>query len=478
MEYNFPSEYNDFDIDLDLIIFSLLPHDKKKIDNLFYDNRKELTPLIYINTNLFENYTLFDTNVMQKIKYSSIMNQIIGNINIYSNNQDLDFNSDRTQFVQNKLTTDITKFIEKINIFIQEKASENKKYLIDFNIIKDDKKIIYLDNFDKRNLEFSKTYIKDDFPFKERLNIKFENSLLIYELFGKKANLKIETKKGVPSKKSNNPNITGNGENKIKEEPKPQESKINLQKKSIQRNINSGQINLRTYIKSAIDSLGNKIDTNLINIKCTIKSCNNGILPSQSNPYTEKVVYSYDDPITGNVSESLTIDFVDDCTPGFEFAKSKNIIIPNPIKNGYILDEDTSFKELVKQINSLNPKEYSCLIACSIRSIFELGAYDLYSTGKYQEIKFDSSLPETIYRIIDFAQNNKKLLNYIDNNTKLGYKNLKNNIFLPNQYKSAIFQSHIGAHKSTKFLSLADLESLGAKVSYFIILINEMLKFK
>ncbi|WFA10380.1 ATP-binding protein [Tissierella sp. Yu-01] len=483
MEYDFTFSYDDFSMDLDLMIFSLKAYDKKKINSLFYDNRNELTPLVYINTNLFNNYTLFDTNIMQKIKYSSIMNQIIGNINIFSSNQDLTFNSDRTQFVQNKLTTNISKFIENINIFIQEKASDHKKYLIDFNILTNNKIVTDYNYIKKMESEKFRDYIKPDFSFKEQVNILCKDNIVAFSLFNKNTELEVEIKKSEPSNntsesENDDSNVVDDSAKKTNEVVEPKEAVIILKNEHVKIKINSGQVNLRSFIKIATDSNGNNINIGLINAKCKFINCTNGILPSQTKPFREYITYSYDDPITGKVSKSLIIDFIDSFNPNFEFTESVDAIIPNPIKNGYTLDEDTSFKELVQQINSLKPNDYSCLIACSIRSIFELGASDLYSTAKYKEIIFDRNLPETIYRIINYAQSNKQLLQYIDNNTKLGYTSLKDNVLLPEQYKEAIFIAHKGAHKSTKFLSLSELKSLGSKVSYFIILINEMLKFK
>lgn len=483
MEYDFTFEYNDFNIDLDLIIFSLKAHDKKKINSLFYDNRRELTPLIYINTNLFNNYTLFDTSIMQQIKYSSIMNQIIGNINIYSNNQDLDFNSDRTQFVQNKLTTNVTNFIERINIFIQEKASEHKKYLIDFNILKKNKVVIDASDIKKKSSEQFKDYIKADFMFKEKLNAKLENNIVTFSLFNRKTNLKIEFKKDdigkdTPPTEGNNGGHTDNIKNKTTQSPQPQKAIIILKEKYLKVHINSGQIDLKTFITSATDSCGNSINIDLINISCKFGSCTDGILSSQSKAYKEYVVYLYKDPITGEESKSLTIEFIDTFNSNFNFKDNPKRIIPNPIKNGYTLDADTSFKNLTKQINDLNPEKYYAVIACSIRSIFELGSNDLYSINKYPKIKFDSNLPSTIGNIIEYAKNDNKLLSFIDKNTNLGYKNLKDNILIRSEFESAISLAHKGAHKSDQFLKTSELEGLGVKASYFIILINEMMKYK
>ena len=115
----------DVNINLELLTFQLRSHGKEKIDNLFLNHIEDLTPLIYFNNNLFNNYTIFDPNVMRNIKTSQVLNQIIGYIRIVSENSLIDFNSDRSQFLQNELTDAIIDFLSNIN----------KKYkLLDRNI--------------------------------------------------------------------------------------------------------------------------------------------------------------------------------------------------------------------------------------------------------------------------------------------------------------------------------------------------------
>lgn len=471
-EHKYKFSNKNFKVDINLIIFSLKPYDRRKIDSLFYNDLDELTPLIYVNTNLFNNYDLFNPNIMQKIKYESILNQMIGYVNIYSSNQMLDFNSDRTQFVQNKLTEDITEFLFEINRTIQTEGSRRKDFLIDFDILKHQEIQLNENKINNLNMALLKSYIKDKFYFKDKTNIELKNDKIEYSLFGKTAFLKI-IKAIEDDKEGSNGKNVDKGKGTIP-------AKIKLKHRNLTLEINKGQINLRNYIDSATNSKGDKVDVNDIVITCEFSNCVNGILESPMKPIKEKIIYSFNDPITGNTSENLIINFIDTSIPDFNYKDSKKNVIPNPIKNGYCLDEDTSFKELVKQINSLEPvTDYVALISCAIRSIFELGAYDLRASGKYdKDIKFDSNLSLTIKNIIDYVHNKKPLLTLIDNNTKLGYKNLYHNVFISDEYEKAITLSHRGAHKSNKFLSLADLESLGIKAAYFIILINEMLKYK
>lgn len=89
--------------------------------------RGRLTPLLYINENLFANYRLFDPEITRSIKTSESMPQMIGYVKIYSCSAELQFNSDRTNFAQTDLTDRITAFLNKANIDIQRNAAEKKK---------------------------------------------------------------------------------------------------------------------------------------------------------------------------------------------------------------------------------------------------------------------------------------------------------------------------------------------------------------
>ena len=51
-------------------------------------------------------------------------------------------------------------------------------------------------------------------------------------------------------------------------------------------------------------------------------------------------------------------------------------------------------------------------------------------------------------------------------------------MYIPDDYKNAIAIAHRGAHKASKYLTLEHIKDLGNKVSYYTILINEMLKYK
>lgn len=119
-----------YDLNLDLIIFSFDKGDTAKVAKLFDKSNSEqavITPLIYINNNLFNNFELFDPEIMRKARGNRSLPQIIGYIKIKSSHKDLEFNSDRTHFVQNELTDNIKSNLEALNRKIQEIGVALKK---------------------------------------------------------------------------------------------------------------------------------------------------------------------------------------------------------------------------------------------------------------------------------------------------------------------------------------------------------------
>ena len=139
---NFPIIEEKFFVDstryklgLELVIFQLPPHGKNKIDRLYLNPKNDLTPLMYVYCNLFNNYDMFDTNIMKNIKTDLVLNQMIGKIEIISADKAINFNSDRSQFLQNELTDEIKTVLQEINKKIQTVGSQHKKYLKEFKIL-------------------------------------------------------------------------------------------------------------------------------------------------------------------------------------------------------------------------------------------------------------------------------------------------------------------------------------------------------
>ena len=172
-----------YTLSIDLMSYSLKSRGKEKINSLFYNiNTDELTPLLFVNQNIFNNYTIFNTEIMTVKRFSDVFKQLIGFISIKSDDSELDFNSDRTQFSQNVLTDDILQFIEKINLKIQLIGSSLKKEMRDINAFNQDG--IDEETIDEflRDNNFLE-YVKPDFKLKQFLIPKLNSEKKTVEIW-------------------------------------------------------------------------------------------------------------------------------------------------------------------------------------------------------------------------------------------------------------------------------------------------------
>lgn len=453
VDYKFTSKR--YKLELDIVAFSLRSGDKSKISKLFYNNFEELTPIIYVNDNIFNNYEIFNPNVMKSIKYDKVINQMIGYVKIINENGEINFNSDRTQFLQNDLTDEIKKIIENINIKIQTYGSEYKKYFRNQSFLKDT--ISYKD-VDKSDLSSG---IKDDFVLKEFVEIEDNGDGIKYK-FGDN---EIIIKKLEKQEKNT----------KTDQEIRPAE--IQFKNSFIKMKVNGNQKNLYEEISRAINSVGEDVTSKLeFNMDGNLLS--GGILPTMPEECTKIIKAFYTDPKTGYICKELRVDFEVDTTKLKPRIKSEELIkVPN-LKSNYNISYNNYVTNIVNQINSLS-KEYETykeIIVCSIRAIFEITIDSILNCDKQFNITISTSktIPKVI-AIIDYIKTNKKsIITKIAENTNISFHTLEN-IIDTTDYEKVIKNAHLGAHGSTSFLTNEKINDLLKDVSYFIVIANEMI---
>lgn len=445
-----------FKVNLSLVAFSLRKNDKKKISSLYYNYFDELTPLIYINTNLFNNYDLFNPNIMLKVKFSNILNQQIGNIEIFSADKRLDFNSDRTNFIQNPFTDGIINFLKELNIEIQKQGSEIKPHLINQDFLTEDSIIIY-ENEAELNDDLYKKNIKPTFFFKNDVVITPNGTQEVnYKVFDFNKTVKLEKKKS-----------------KIQNATKQLCAEIILTKSYDKIETNNGQIDLKKYISKITDSKGKTVSTDEVEVFVDgIKS--NWILGTIQDPRVLCIRYEYVDPDTKLCAAEVRLEFYN---KELKIRKPDDILIHNPIKNGYQLKNKMFTSKIVDQLNSISDIEkYDAVVASALRSVYETAIDELQASGKYKTLLSQPGLEDRVKKIIEYAHSNSnKILNTIDNATNLSYKNLHDNIYDSDNFVRDVRKCHRGAHKSMKYLKHEDLRSIGQNLSYFLILIDFML---
>jgi len=408
----------DYRIEVELMIYYFKQGVSKRFTNiskLFYrDYDDALTPLLYINNNLFNNYKYFDSNINRSKRSAESMPQITGYVKVYCSSSELEFNSDRTNFVENELTRNIIKDLNDLNTRIQKLAS----------LIKEE------DRKNTGEISTGTAYIKDD-----------------------------------------EENIT----------PKIETAKINLNvKKEKNFFLPSKQIDLKQYITSVINSSGEKIDLEALKFLIDGKESITNIIPSITEPCEKQISVQFIDNITGLVNENFKLYFknqeakIEGTNPNqlLTFFSSESYRISIHVVSS-----------LINQVNiiySLNEPFYET-IACTLRTIIELSIDSLkskfshiFNHEKVNNYKIDN-LSWDVIQVINFIKTHNELLTKIANILGISFKSLKKSLDI-DSYIRTIDKAHLGAHKSTTYLTNNDIVSLGKQVGHFAVLCDVMIK--
>lgn len=408
----------DYRIEVELMIYYFKQGVSKRFTNiskLFYrDYDDALTPLLYINNNLFNNYKYFDSNINRSKRSAESMPQITGYVKVYCSSSELEFNSDRTNFVENELTRNIIKDLNDLNTRIQKLAS----------LIKEE------DRKNTGEISTGTAYIKDD-----------------------------------------EENIT----------PKIETAKINLNvKKEKNFFLPSKQIDLKQYITSVINSSGEKIDLEALKFLIDGKESITNIIPSITEPCEKQISVQFIDNITGLVNENFKLYFknqeakIEGTNPNqlLTFFSSESYRISIHVVSS-----------LINQVNiiySLNEPFYET-IACTLRTIIELSIDSLkskfshiFNHEKVNNYKIDN-LSWDVIQVINFIKTHNELLTKIANILGISFKSLKKFLDI-DSYIRTIDKAHLGAHKSTTYLTNNDIVSLGKQVGHFAVLCDVMIK--
>lgn len=449
----FPCEIGNIDIKLDLNIYKFKSGNKKDITPYFHTLRGSLTPLIFINKNIFNNYDLFAPNITREKRSGEMLPQIIGFIDIKTSSGEMDFNSDRTQFIQNKFTDDIANFLKEINITIQKEGSKYKNK--------------------SNNPEYFKNAAKNLKDIKPSISSQVE----LFDCKNQHNNGSIQNTINITNTSSQN--ISNNKTtNNIPESSLflPQQFKavkISQSKKTTNINIPSGQINLLDFVSSITDSTGKKVSKD--NLSVSVDGIDNRIkiLPSIDEECRKNVVFQYNDPHTGIAKLAIDINFVEYASNIITSSKKKLITIPT--KNNYKINYDVTVANLIEQINKLNLKDYFEVIACSLRAIFELSIIALNRSKKFTNLNFQSAkdIQTKVQIVIEFVRNNNRM-SKIANATQLSYQSLEN-VLIPEDFEKSVKKTNTSAHQSSAYIDEIDVKNIAKKAAFFVVIVNELI---
>lgn len=496
--HTFNSNLTNAIIKMDLNIYSLQRGGTTHINSLFHNDDSKLTPLIYINKNLFNNYSLFNPDAVRSIQYGKALPQIIGFIDIRSTSQELDFNSDRTQFTQNSFTDTISSFLKGINITLQTEGSIFKNSVKKNDFLTAD--ILPKELYNHTGIEEFRAFISNDYPLKDFVEISVENHKVTYKILNIEHTLNIapptsttnNSTQDNPTGNSNNQNgnntaadNTATTENTEEDDnnSNPNESdapasttfvpvSINLSSKSTEISIPSDQFPLLDYIESLTDSSGANVDKSELTITVDNAACPTKILSTITSPTYKIITFTYTDESTGIASKQIKLSFKEPTAA--IISSSTDNLITIPARSNYTIDYNKNVADLIFQINSLDLNTHPEVIACSLRAIFDLSVASIRTSPKFVgKITINNDLPNNVKHIVQYILDNA-LSHTIATSASMSFHSL-NNSLNADEFERTIKKAHLGAHQSTLYLTQQDIKDIAKKAGIFVILSNELI---
>ncbi|BEM75240.1 hypothetical protein SME36J_46630 [Serratia marcescens] len=420
--FPFELERTDYSVSLELIIFHFQKgNNSKSVSSL---NRRthddSLYPLVYINRNLFNNTVIFDPEVLRKKSSGETLPQMIGRVSVTCQSKYIEFNSDRTNFVENSLTRSLLKDLDGLNKLIQTKGSELKK--------------------------------------------------------GLRSNKKVPTGKAMPVEGVN--------------EKKSGTALILVDRKMPTTYYTpSEQIDLEEYIFQVRNSLGEDVKNAEVEIIIDGEKSSSRVLSSVEVPCEKKVCFRYQDAITNLVSKEITLFFELKISNISGTVREKSLFTIQSGSNYSVRMETVSelINAIDKAYSSRSKEEFLPVIACSIRSIFEISSDKIFKVRKQWFAKFDESklsgtakreikdkLLLNVVHLILLLKKNPKLVTEISDVSGVAYSTL-NNLLNVSDFKNSVKNSHVGAHHSTRYLSKPKVESCADACGQFSVICDVLL---
>ncbi len=456
--------------------------------------KPDITPLVYINQGFFKNYTLFDVDIARRVRSADSLAQMTGEIEIRTQSDKLMFNADRTEINENIITAKLKAEIERLNKTIQKVGAKYKTPFIEMNRERMPASIISYKSLDitDKDEEQVKLMVSKNISnehYAKLITSEIFDDKVIYHFLGKEIEVKLFRKE--PPKKEPPQNPKGN------ESPTPKDNsnhaanpaKITLKEYRVVKTIGStGQINLYDFIvqKDTKDSTGKEIPLDNISIcdnKGLMQTAN--ILPAITVSQEVTVTYTYNDSKTGQECKTLTLVFVKpQKVPMGSNIASTGIIHTHGI-GGFKVSFDSVAGKLVEQINSLDIHDYSEMIACSLRTLFELGVDTIknknststnFNTLKSSISSRNKGLEDKVKEVVEFIaiKHNREFItkHFLSQNyTNVSFDTLKN-IANSVRISTNAGESNLGAHKGTTNLSRQQIEDIANSASAFLIFVE------
>ena len=511
----FEYSFDDYIVDIDLMAFDFGQgrSGKDKINSVFYkpQTTNDITPLVFINNNLFNNYHLFDTEIMARKRSSLVLRQLVGYISIKSSSPLMQFNSDRTQFSQNRLTDEITDFIKNLNEEIQRTGSSlrseiknikaaftqtripeedipvlknNQKYIIPNFKLKDF--IIFEKQRDKLKCTlFDKEILLDIIPkTKETINLGLVESWIDIDDLDKKISnlnelIQAATDIYFNEEKVSEFNKLQEGEWVISQETDTTVSSLKIiLRKPIQPNIDINKIDLLCNIDYDLDSiftLYNSFGIAWDRIEPDIKTNGNNTIRYDSRKGKIRFGRTGEQTITVSAKDKDTnLKYESDFTFRIKLPEEYEIK-PEQLQQSLIRlpitvtpNFSSDIKVLINEINELFKTDYSIIPVISYRTLIELTVNDILNNiGEEKKT--------------DLSKNYNKVISIAEERIKNSRLDDKDKQILLNIYKSIQSQSEVSAfvaflnlsvHNGSRIITKEDLKTKTKEIKLLLELLH------
>lgn len=464
-ELDFQLSSDKYNLNTDIQIFSFKKGGKQKINRLFFNPESfAITPLVYVNDNLFNNYSIFNASAMREVKSGLSLPQMIGFISITSDSSNIRFNSDRTKFSQNYLTDDIIKDITNLNKKIQITGSELKNELKFSGFSKILKNIDEIKNGKIKDEKSALDLINDNFKLKKYVSCEVTENYLDYKLFNN-------------SKRILKNNKISHIDNSIKQENSPSINTSSLSSNNHSTNLDdiNNEPNIKQIQFSVEINKENKID-DLAEIYNSKNEKDVGLEPSinlnnDNSINLNKVKGTLTFFVTGKHSIIYTVkDKKNQKTIKKELffkvnnssfnkiknpSKSKEEFIRLPVSKGNNLPNE--IRQFIKELNELFLNyNYQYTFVSSVRTLVELVVDDILDK---RDLPKEAMLKRNYDKVIsDLSYFNELVESKYDASDKQTLESYGKSIATDKEKKAFMASLNLSTHGSKKLISKTSLK--------------------
>ena len=99
---------------------------------------------------------------------------------------------------------------------------------------------------------------------------------------------------------------------------------------------------------------------------------------------------------------------------------------------------------------------------------------DIRLTEKYPTLFAQNGLENIVKAVIQYIASDNAKISTIASKSGMDFNSLKNRL-LADEFHAAVKKSHLGAHKSTVYLTEPEMRDIANKASLFVVVANEMI---